>query len=376
MKWQELKTAIERRGVAPLYLVIGEEDDLRDHAFRVVKEAVLGGGDGDAFNCDVFYGDECTASDVVQCAQEIPVFSERRLVILKGLEKLPARELDGLVEYAQAPNASTCLVLSASKLDGRLKSTQALKSKSQVVDCVPLPAQQVPAWIREQASGLHVTLGEDAVQALAELADHSLAYLRRELEKVAVAVPAGTVAGAAEVDALRGVEPGASVFDLSAAMTSGDRARALRIVSRNLEAGEAPLRILGALLWQFRRLWKARALLAEGRADGDVGRALGIPPFRLREFLGQVRQMTGPQVQQAVQLFLEADNAIKGGSVASPQRTLEWLVFRLCAGGGHAAQPAKVRSGRPGASREAAPPRRTTPIQTVRTIRSGVRRSS
>lgn len=376
MRSQELKRTIERRGVAAIYLVLGEEDDLRDQALRVVKEAVLGGGDGDAFNCDVFYGDDCTASDVVNCAQEIPVFAEHRLVILKGAEKLPARELEGLAAYAQTPNASTSLVLSASKLDGRLKSTQALKSKAQVVDCAPLPAQQVPAWIREQATDLQVQLGEDAVQALAELADRSLGYLRRELEKVAVAVPAGTVAGAAEVDALRGVEPGASVFDLSAALTSGDHARALRIVSRNLEAGEAPLRILGALLWQFRRLWKAHALLAEGRAEADVGRAVGIPPFRLREFLGQVRQMTDLRVRQAVQVFLEADNAIKGGSAASPQRTLEWLVFRLCGSGDGGAQPAQVAAGRPGGSRDNAPPRRTKPIQTVRTIRSGIRRSS
>ncbi len=376
MRSQELKRTIERRGVAPIYLVLGEEDDLRDQALRVVKEAVLGGGDGDAFNCDLFYGDDCTASDVVNCAQEIPVFAERRLVILKGAEKLPARELEGLAAYVQAPNASTSLVMSASKLDGRLKSTQALKSKAQVVDCAPLPAQQVPAWIREQAADLQVQLGEDAVQALAELADRSLGYLRRELEKVAVAIPAGAVAGAAEVEALRGVEPGASVFDLSAALTSGDHARALRIVSRNLEAGEAPLRILGALLWQFRRLWKAHALLAEGRAEADVGRAVGIPPFRLREFLGQVRQMTDLRVRQAVQVFLEADNAIKGGGAASPQRTLEWLVFRLCGGGDGGAQPAQVAPGRPGGSRDNAPPRRTKPIQTVRTIKSGIRRSS
>ncbi len=376
MKSRELKNTIEGQGVAPIYLVLGEEDDLRDHALRVVKEAVLGGGDGDAFNCDVFYGDECAASDVVECAQQIPVFSERRLVILKGVEKLPARELEGLAEYVRAPNSSTSLVLSASKLDGRLKSTQALKSKAHVVDCTPLPAQQVPAWIREQAADLQVKLGEDAVQALAELADHSLAYVRRELEKVAVAVPADAVAGAAEVDALRGVEPGASVFDLSAAMTAGDHAGALRIVVRNLEAGEAPLRILGALLWQYRRLWKAHALLAEGCADADVGRAAGIPPFRLREFLGQVRQMTDLRVRQAVQLFLEADNAIKGGSAASPRRTLEWLVFRLCGGERHPTRRETV----PGVNATGAgvtpPPRKTRSIQTVRTIRSGVRRSN
>lgn len=376
MKPQELKKAIERGGVAPVYLVLGEEDDLRDQALRVVREAVLGGGDGDAFNCDVFYGDECTASDVVQCAQEMPAFSERRLVVLKGAEKFPARELEGLVDYVRAPNSSTSLVLSASKLDGRLKSTQALKSKAQVVDCAPLPAQQVPAWIREQAADLRVKLADDAVQALAELADRSLAYVRRELEKVAVALPAGTVAGAAEVEVLRGVEPGASVFDLSAAMTSGDHARALRIVSRNLEAGEAPLRILGALLWQFRRLWKAHALLAEGRADADVGRAVGIPPFRLREFLGQVRQMTGLRVQRAVQVFLEADDAIKGGSATSPRRTLEWLVFQLCGEGNRGGAPVKVPPGRPEEASDTPPPRRTKPIQTVRTIRSGIRRSS
>ena len=42
-----------------------------------------------------------------------------------------------------------------------------------------------------------------------------------------------------DVHLLRGMDPGASVFDLTLAIAEGRRGRALSILARNLEAGEA-----------------------------------------------------------------------------------------------------------------------------------------
>lgn len=371
MKCQELEPSIRRHGVAPIYLIVGEEDYLRDQATASIKAAVLGADGSDGFNCDLFYGDECTAADILSCVSDLPVFAERRLVLVKAVEKLPARETEQLIPYLKAPNESTTLVFVTAKLDGRLKFTQSLKQTAAVVDCGPLPTNQVSGWVRAQASQLGLQLSDDAVPLIAELASHSLNLVRRELEKLAVSVAQGKVAGAADVDAVRGTESGASVFDLSAAIAAGDRSRVLRIVVRNLEAGEAPLRMLGSLVWQYRRLWKAQALLQRGSSDADIGRALGIPPFRLREFLRQVRLFSEPHFRSAFRWFLETDSALKGGKATAPERTLESLLLRLCfdaKGAPTAGEAKKASVPSPQASR----PGRTKPISTVRTIRSGL----
>jgi hypothetical protein len=91
----------------------------------------------------------------------------------------------------------------------------------------------------------------------------------------------------ADVEALRGTESGASVFDLMSAIGAHDHGRALRILARNLENGEAPLRILGALVWQYRRLWKMKEQLKAGGREGEAARTLRMDPSRVRGFLAQ-----------------------------------------------------------------------------------------
>ena len=371
MKLHELEGSFKRTGCAPLYLVLGEEDYLREQALRAIGRAALSDENGGDFNCDVYYGDECAASDILSAAKDLPVFAERRLVIVKAAEKLPARETDRLIPYLQDPNASTTVIFSASKLDGRLKFTQALKQKAAVIDCGPLPPGQMPAWVRAQATQIGLRLSDDAVPLLADLAGRSLSLITREMEKLVLSVPPEKTAGPAEVEAVRGTQPGASVFDLSAAIGAGDRARALRILARNLEAGEAPLRILGALVWQYRRLWKAQSLLSMKGADGEVGRALGVPPFRLKEFVAQARLFSEPHFRLAFQLFLDADSALKGGRATSSDRILEVLLLRLCTEDREPAPAGPTRDERTAPRGQPPTAGKSKRISNVRTIRPG-----
>jgi DNA polymerase III subunit delta len=129
------------------------------------------------------------------------------------------------------------------------------------------------------------------------------------------------------VEAVRGSEVGASVFDLTAAIGARNRVRVLRIIARNLEAGEPPLRILGSLVWQYRQLWKAKDVLKQNRGESEAGRLLRMPPFKARDFLGMFSES---HLRAAFRMFLETDSKLKGGSAGAPGRVLEALLLDLC----------------------------------------------
>src|SRR5438105_1810472 len=202
MKCFELEVEL-RRGLAPIYCVMGEESYLRERAVSLIRDAVLHGLGADGalesqtsgledFNSVVFYGDETDGAEILASVNEVPVFAQRRLVILKNAEKLSARDGEALGPYLKEPCESTILVCVSQKLDGRLKFTQALKNQAVVVDCSPLAEHQLESWIRSEAGRLHLRLDEPAVLLLKELADQSLSIIRQELEKLAAYVPAGT----------------------------------------------------------------------------------------------------------------------------------------------------------------------------------------
>jgi DNA polymerase III subunit delta len=73
----QLSAALRQQPPAPVYLVVGEEDLLRDEAVATLKAALL--GEGGDFNFDVFYGDEAAGTDILTCALEVPVFAECRV---------------------------------------------------------------------------------------------------------------------------------------------------------------------------------------------------------------------------------------------------------------------------------------------------------
>ena len=76
-----------------LFLVLGEEDCLRDQAIETIRthrasrsqdesagEARSDAGD---FSCDVLYGDETNAQEILARVQEMPFFSTHQVVLLK-----------------------------------------------------------------------------------------------------------------------------------------------------------------------------------------------------------------------------------------------------------------------------------------------------
>ena len=333
----QLETTLKQQAPGPLYLVVGEEDLLRDHALAVLKAKAL--ADGGDFNYDLFYGDEAAGGDIQNCALEMPAFSQRRLVVVKAAEKLSARETEVLSQYVKDPVESTTLVFMSAKLDGRLKFSQALVRAAVTIDCSPLRDAQLGPWLTREAEqvGLHL-----------------VSY-----------VTPGLAVTAADVQALRGIEPGASVFDLTVAIAEGQQGKVLSILARNLEAGEAPLRILGSLAWQYRRIWKAKEAMATGSRDGELARTLRMDPMKVRPFL---ERFSDQHLQAAVRLFLEVDGQLKGGSSSRPKMVLERLLLSLCR---HVDQKPTVQP----PSRPPTPTgRRTTRVvSNVRTIRSGNR---
>jgi DNA polymerase-3 subunit delta len=315
----QLTTQLAQGTFAPLYVIVGEEDLLRDMALGALKSALLGEGESD-FNCDLFYGDDVSGAEIVTCASEVAVFAARRVVVVKVADKLPARECDAILPYLKGPNDSTSVIFVAPKLDGRLKFTQALAKVAVTVDCSPLREAQWLPWLKQDAERVGVRLNEEAIELLKEVCGGSLYSVRRELEKLAAYVSPGQVVTVGDVATLRGTEPGASVFDLTLAIGGKDRGRVLAILARNLEAGEAPLRILGSLAWQYRRLWKVK----------------------------------------------DADAKLKGGSSGRPARILEDLLLRLC----NRAQ-AHVTPPSSGRGVVAPQPMKGRTISNVRTITTG-----
>ncbi len=304
----ELKRQLAAGDLAPLYFVVGEEAPLRDDAVAAIRAAVLGPDDANvgAFNSDVVYGDETEAAEILTLCGNLPMFATRRLVVVKEVGALGVREAERLLPYLEAPVESTCLVLTGGKVDGRVKFFQAFKQAAVSVDCAPLDARALPAWVQDRAGALGLRLDEAARGLLIEASGGDLGVLCREMEKLAAYVAPNTRVTAADVEAVQGADTGGSVHDLIDALQRRDRVASLRSLGKVLDAGEPPLKVLGFLAACWRNMWRARKFSEE----------------MLRDF----------------ELFREIDSRLKGGGGGRRKERLEMerLVLNLCRGAGRA----------------------------------------
>lgn len=323
----ELKKRLRDNALPCLLLLYGEESYFIDRTLREIVDRTVP-ADARDFNLEVFQGKECRASDVLDTANTLPVFSPTRLVIVRGVDDLPAAELDHFLDYLKDPVPETVLIFTAQKIDGRRKFYQVFKKVGTPVEFKKLYDNQIPAFVREQASDVGLSFTEDGLALFCKRVGSNLQEIQGELSKLRNYLGDRRVAEPADIHAVVSDSKVDSVFDLSDAFGKGDVGEALRLLRRLLAEGIAPLLILTMITRHFRQLWKAHELLRQRVPEKDMARRIGVNPYFLNGVLTQARQLPGDGFRGIFEALLATDLALKS-SGASPAAVLESLVLRL-----------------------------------------------
>jgi DNA polymerase-3 subunit delta len=312
----------------PVYLVHGPEDLLRAEAVAAIEAAVLDPALAD-FNHDRFEGGACDAHEVAAAARTLPVMAERRLVTLRGIERMAPDALAPLGEYLQDPSPTTTLVLEGAKADLRRAPFPRIKQVGQIVACQPLYERDAARWVAERARGMGRRIEPEAARFLVDYSGTGLSTLASELEKAATYAGEG---GAIDLEAVAETAGGGrvrTVFELTDALGERDASGALKALGTLLEGGEPPLRVQAMIVRHFRLLWRAREAMGNARDPGGLARALGVPPFVAGKLRAQAPRYREGELADAFVRFARVDFDLKGGA-SSPRFTLEDEVLALC----------------------------------------------
>lgn len=321
----ELVAEIKRELVRPIYLLLGDELILRREALEAIEAAVLGSDPSTAaFGRQFFAGAEARASDILTAAHGLPMFGQRRLVVVDGIDRLRKADRESLLPGLDGLPETTVLVLIADKLDGRLTFTRNLKQKAKTVLAEGLAEDLLPRWIGGRFAALGHKVTREAAERLLLLVGPRLTVLAGEIEKISLYVGPGQPVGVEDVGRAAAGGLGGTLEDLVNAVGERDLVRALTALSSALEVGEEPLRILGFLTYRITELWRI--------ADG--GR--GWPAVERH-----ARNWRPVELAGAAAAIYSADRLLKGaeGGVPLNKRSgdrliLETLLRRIIGGGG------------------------------------------
>lgn len=323
-----LQKLIRSGSVPDLVFLYGNEKFFIERALRQISDATVPVEARD-FNLQTFHARENPIDDILDSVRTLPVFSPRRLVILKDADKLNSAALDTLAGYISDPVPETCFVLVGEKVDRRKKFFQTFEKNGALVEFKGLYENQIPSFVKEQATNYDLSLTEDALALFCRRSGTSLQEIDGELQKLRQYV--GTEGGLVDVEDVRAIVSDTrvdSIFDVVNAIGRRDIGDALRLLGRLLDEGIAPLVVLSMLTRHFRQLWMSRELLEEGMGKKDISRRVGVNPYFIDGLVAQARLFNYRQYRRVFELFLATDIALKSTG-SNPGAMLEQLLLDI-----------------------------------------------
>jgi len=312
----------------PVYLFYGNEGALVEEGAAGIREEALEGGIRD-LNYHLFVAKEADPEEVVTIAMTMPAMARRRVIVIKGIDSLKARQQEMLVNYLKDPSPSTCLILTAETVKVNKGSAlyRAVAKCGHVELFNRLSTGRLAGVIKGEVKEAGKSISDEAVSRLLALTGNNLRSVRGELEKLLLFV------GEKKVVDLRDIEEGAAdvreenVFALSDAIGKKEGVRALEIFKK--VSGEPPVKLLATITRQFRIVWKIKALRKKGVEKGRWPALLRIPPYQVQGYGAQSGRFSEAELLRIFQRLKKIDGEIKSGGVPH-HISLSRFIVQLC----------------------------------------------
>ncbi len=305
----ELLDAIESGDLDPIYVLHSEHPILIDRVVAAIREVAVPPA-ARGFNYDVVEG-KPTAQRIIALAQTLPMMAKMRMVYVRDLAGMPADEAEPMLAYLAKPNPSTVIVAVTSKLDKRLKLYSNL-AKKKLLHVLEAPrAHALGSWVKAEAKDRKVQIEPAAITRLIDAVGGDLSRLALSIEQLGLFAGDRPVTSD-DVDELIADTRERSVFELTDAIGSGDRGRALAAVSSLCDQRESAVGVVVMLARHVRQMALVHSLKAAGAARNEWASKLGVPPFIVDKIAGQARAYSPASLAAATQRLAMADRALKG----------------------------------------------------------------
>ncbi len=272
--------------------------------------------------------EEISAEEILEEACTPPFFSDKRLLIVKNVDRWSVHDQKKIVPFLKRPPEFTVLVLTG-ETPGKLNTVSRVLRKRGAIVMVDLPRDRdLIEWIRNRVRLKGKNIGGKAAAHLLELVGKDLRELSNAIDKLV-----------AYVEEKQNIDPGdvsealddireRSIFELTDSVGIRNLPVALKSLKRLLETGYSPLGVTSMLNRQFRLLWQAKAALEEGKSISELANILETAHWIARKYARQADNFTMEEIKVNLEFIYEADKTLKN-TMVPPELCLDLLLLKL-----------------------------------------------
>lgn len=321
---QRIAEDIKTGQLKQIYLLFGEEAYLvRQYRDRLLA-AMLGGGD--PMNVNRYEGKGVSVSEIIDMAETLPFFADRRVILLENTELFKAGG-EKLAEYLKAPAESSSFILVERDVDKRSSLYKTIKKYGYAAEFGRQDAKTLERWVLGILKKEKKQISLQTLQLFLEGCGDDMENIRKELEKLLCYTLERDVVTAEDVAEICVPQIQNHIFDMITAIANGNSDQALKLYYDLLALREPPMRILSLISRQFNLLLQVKELTGKGYPQALIAEKTNLHGFVAGKYMKQSAGFKIPFLKRALEDCAKADHDIKSGKIGE-RLSVELLIVK------------------------------------------------
>ncbi len=308
-----------------LYLICGSEEYLKKNRMKQLVHALA--PDADEMNLTEFDGKKTEAENIINILDTLPFFADRRVVTVteSGYFK---KGCDALEEYLSSMPDSTYLIFCEKEVDKKRKLYKYFNEKGHVTEYEPLDEEGLRLYVVPMLKKMDKTILQSTFTYLIQRTGCDLNNISNELKKLAAYTGERKEITPEDIDRLVCKQLEEQVFDLTDAIATKQKKKALDLYYEMLELKTPPMRIISLLSGQYNSLLQLKELRMKGLDEAEIAKKTSMHPYAVKMRLRTASRFQLPELKKALVSCVEAEEAIKQGRKAQ-DLAAEMLIISL-----------------------------------------------
>lgn len=316
-----------KKGLAPVYLVFGEEPLQKMEALDAIRLAAKASGFDERQS--FIHEAQFEWADFFHEIHSLSLFTPRQLLELDlGSNKLPPSAQEQLKQLPAMLHQDLIVVLHAAKNATEFSKQGWFKALAEMgvqVQFYPLDDQQFMRWLKERSLQLGLRLQTDALQLLQHHAAGNLLAAKQELEKLAL-THYGQWLDASFLQQYLADQSHFTVFQLVDALLAGQGEEALHRLDRLLQQDTEAVVIAWQLQKEALQLLQLQQAQQQGLALTELYKKFAIWPKRQPLYQQALLRLSPHWLHFLIQELACFDRAYKSGQLSSVETALAHVV--------------------------------------------------
>lgn len=301
---------IKKSEYVPFYLLYGEEDYLKKQSKEKLLAALV--SPGDTMNCNIYQGNKVNPSEILDMAETLPFFAEKRVIVLDETGLGEKADDDFLKRLETLPD-TTVMIFLEQKINKRSKIYKFIKKNGYPAEMSTQDEKQLIVWVGALLKKEGKRIRKNDVVYFLHKVGTDMNMIRNEVTKLSLYAAGRSEITTADIDAVCTEEITGKIFDMIEAIGLQQQKKALNLYYQLLELKEPPLRILALVARQCNQMLMVKSFAAFEPQNKIIAQKAGIHPFVVGKLRNQVRNFTMDQLQDFVKECAAMEEGIKTG---------------------------------------------------------------